>query len=46
MISFPRFSRAAQINDRALRLELAAGQLERLGDAHDLAHAFEQLESR
>jgi len=37
------FHAAAQVNDRALRLELAAGQLERLGDAHHLAHALQQL---
>jgi hypothetical protein len=38
------FHAAAKIDDGALRLELAAGELEGLRDAHDFAHAFEQLE--
>src|SRR6267143_1799242 len=38
------FYTAAEIDDSAFGLELAAGQLEGLRDAHDFAHAFEQLE--
>jgi hypothetical protein len=33
----------AKVNDSALRLKLAAGQLEWLGDANDFANTFEQL---
>src|SRR5437762_5257763 len=33
----------AEIDEGALGLELAAGELERLGDAHDLADAVEQF---
>jgi len=40
----PIFYAAAEIDDGAFRLELAAGELEGLRDAHDFAHAFEQLE--
>jgi len=38
------FYAAAEIDDGAFRLELAAGELEGLCDAHDFAHTFEQLE--
>src|SRR6266446_1133659 len=38
------FYAAAEIDDGAFGLELAAGELEGLGDAHDFAHAVEQLE--
>ncbi len=33
----------AQVHDRSLRLELPAGQFERLRDAHDFAHAIQQF---
>src|SRR6266404_196772 len=35
---------AAKIDDGAFRLELAAGEFKRLGDAHDLTHAVQQFE--
>src|SRR6267154_4841974 len=35
---------AAKIDDGAFRLELAARKFERLGDAHDFAHAVKQFE--
>ncbi len=35
---------SAQLDDRAFRSELAAGELERLRDAHDFAHAIEKFE--
>src|SRR6266478_8373311 len=38
------FYAAAEIDDGAFGLELAAGKLEGLGDAHDFAHAIEELE--
>ena len=38
------FYAAAEIDDGAFGLELAAGELERLRDAHDFAHAVEQFE--
>ena len=37
------FYAAAKIDDGAFRFELSAGQFERLGDAHDFAHALQQL---
>jgi hypothetical protein len=38
------FDAAAEVDDGALGLELATGELERLGDAHDFAHALEEFE--
>src|SRR5216683_99189 len=38
------FDAAAEIDDGAFGLELAAGEFERLGNAHDFAHAVEQFE--
>src|SRR6266849_3194054 len=38
------FYAAAEIDDGAFGLELAAGELEGLRDAHDFAHAVEELE--
>src|SRR5467141_2368019 len=38
------FYAAAEVDDGAFGLELAAGELEGLCDAHDFAHAVEQLE--
>src|SRR6185437_13388849 len=38
------FYAAAEVDDGAFGLELAAGQLEGLGDAHDFAHSVEELE--
>src|SRR6267154_474456 len=38
------FDTAPEIDNGAFRLELAARKFERLGDAHDLAHAVKQFE--
>ncbi len=38
------FYPSAKVDDGAFGLELAAGELEGLGDAHDFAHAVEELE--
>jgi len=38
------FYTAAEVDDGAFGLELAAGQLEGLCDAHDFAHAIEEFE--
>src|SRR5882724_3459438 len=37
------FYAASKIDNRAFRLELPAGKFERLRDAHDFAHAFQQF---